>query len=37
MRDTELHRHLLGLEAPWFVRDVELDVKRQRVDVGQPC
>ena len=33
MRDTELYRHLLGLEPPWFVSNVELDVKDQRVDV----
>jgi transposase len=33
MRDIELYRHLLGLEAPWFVSGVELDVKGQRVDV----
>lgn len=33
MRDIELYRHLLGLEAPWFVSAVELDVKGQRVDV----
>ena len=33
MRDTELYRHLLGLEAPWFVSGVELDVKGQRVEV----
>jgi transposase len=33
MRDTELYRHLLGLEAPWTVAKVELDIKQQRVDV----
>jgi len=33
MRDVELYRHLLGLEAPWSVRSVELDVQGQRVDV----
>ncbi len=33
MRDTDLYRHLLGLEAPWFVANVELNVKEQRVDV----
>lgn len=33
MRDTELYRYLLGLEQPWFVSGVELDVKGQRVDV----
>lgn len=33
MRDIDLYRHLLGLEDPWFVSDVQLDVKEQRVDV----
>lgn len=33
MRDTELYHHLLGLEDPWFVSDVKLEVKGQRVDV----
>ena len=33
MRDVELYRHLLGLEAPWTVRSVELNVPGQRVDV----
>lgn len=33
MRDTELYRQLLGLEKPWTVARVELDVQRQRVDV----
>lgn len=33
MRDTELYRHLLGLEDPWTVHRVELKVKEQRVDV----
>ena len=33
MRDTELYRHLLGLVEPWTVERVELDIKRQRVDV----
>lgn len=33
MRDTELYRHLLGLEPPWTVGRVELVVKEQRVDV----
>jgi transposase len=33
MRDTELYRHLLGLETPWTVSRVELDAKTQRVDV----
>ena len=33
MRDVELYRHLLGLESPWSVRAVELNVREQRVDV----
>lgn len=33
MRDTDLYRHLLGLETPWTVARVELSVKEQRVDV----
>lgn len=33
MRDTELYRHLLGLESPWTVSRVELNAKAQRVDV----
>ena len=33
MRDTELYRHLLGLELPWTVVDVKLDISTQRVDV----
>ena len=33
MRDVELYRHLLGLEEPWTVRSVELQVAEQRVDV----
>lgn len=33
MRDTELYRHLLGLEQPWSVSRVELEIKNQQVDV----
>jgi transposase len=33
MRDTDLYRHLLGLETPWTVARVELNAKEQRVDV----
>lgn len=33
MRDTELYRHLLGLESPWTVARVEVGVKDQRVNV----
>jgi transposase len=33
MRDIELYRHLLGIESPWTVTQVELNVADQRVDV----
>jgi len=33
MKDTELYRHILGVEAPWKVARVELGVAEQRVDV----
>lgn len=33
MRDVELYRAILGLESPWTVGRVALDVKAQRVDV----
>jgi len=33
MRDVELYRRLLGIEAPWKVERVELSVAEQRVDV----
>lgn len=33
MRDTELYRHLLGLQAPWKVSRVELSAADGRVDV----
>ena len=33
MKDTELYHHLLGLQDPWFVSDVQIDVKGQQVDV----
>jgi transposase len=33
MRDTELYRHLLGLEPPWTVSRVELSVEQGRVDI----
>lgn len=33
MRDVDLYRHLLGLETPWTVAKVDLDVKAGRVDV----
>jgi len=33
MQDTELYRHLLGIEDPWSVGRVELNLAQQRVDV----
>jgi transposase len=33
MQDTGLYQQLLGLKSPWSVSQVELDVKRQQVDV----
>ncbi len=33
MRDTDLYQRILGLEWPWEVGRVELDVKQQRGDV----
>lgn len=33
MRDVELYQHLLGLQVPWSVSRVDLDLKAQRVDV----
>jgi transposase len=33
MQDKELYRYLLGLEKPWNVKTVKLNVKDQRVAV----
>jgi transposase len=33
MRDVELYRRLLGIEAPWEVKSVDLSLACQRVDV----
>jgi len=33
MQDTELYRYVLGLEKPWDVERVELDVPHQRIDI----
>lgn len=32
-QDTELYRYLLGIELPWTVERVKLDLVNQRVDV----
>lgn len=33
MQDTEFYRQILGLESPWTVSRVDLDLSQQRVDV----
>lgn len=33
MQDTELYRNVLGLEKPWKVDYVDLDIRGGRVDV----
>ncbi len=33
MQDTALYQYLLGLQSPWTVSRVNLDVNAQRVDV----
>ena len=33
MQDTALYEYLLGLQAPWTVSRVELDVQRRQVDI----
>jgi transposase len=33
MRDTQLYHQILGLEDPWFVQRVELNMEQQRVDI----
>ena len=35
MKDTALYEHLLGLKAPWSVRQVDLFLADQRVVVGR--
>ena len=32
MKDTDLYSRILGLSAPWFVADVELDTTVGQVD-----
>ncbi len=33
MKDTALYEHLLGIQTPWSVKDVELSIEEQRVTV----
>ena len=33
MQDTELYRYVLGIEDPWRVDRISLNVKEERVDV----
>jgi transposase len=33
MRDTELYRHVLGLQSPWEVNQVDLSAEGERIDV----
>jgi transposase len=33
MQDTDLHQQILGLENPWFVKRVDLQVAESRVDI----
>lgn len=33
MKDCELYQYLLGLESPWAVKSVALDIPQQKVDV----
>lgn len=33
MRDTDLYQRILGLEKPWFVKRVDLQVAENRVDI----
>ncbi|MGH3183917.1 MAG: transposase family protein, partial [Streptosporangiaceae bacterium] len=33
MRDIEFYAQVLGFVDPWFVEDVELSVKDQRIDI----
>ena len=33
MRDVELYQQILGLEEPWKVRDVELNIDAGRVAI----
>jgi len=33
MQDTKLYRYLLGIEPPWTVDRVKLDLVNQRVDM----
>ena len=33
MQEREFYQQILGLESPWYVSDVKLDMEAQQVDV----
>ena len=33
MEDKELYQHILGLETPWSVDEVKLDLDQQQIDI----
>jgi len=33
MEDKELYQHILGLETPWSVAEVKLDLDQQQIDI----
>ena len=33
MQEREFYQQVLGLESPWYVSDVKLDMESQQVDV----
>ncbi len=37
MKDHEFYHQLLGLEKPWCVEEVKLDISKQEVEVVVGC
>ena len=37
MKDTKLYEQLLGLSAPWYAKEVRLDMENNRVTVVVAC
>ena len=37
MQDHNLYQQLLGLEKPWFVEEVKLEISEQEVEVVVAC